>query len=142
MKYDACIDKISDWVKLNIEINSQNHEEILEIIDSSIPNGWGSLPALMMGYMEDVGLVLVTKLAIEKGLLRMSCVARGYHMEQTFDVLAHHAAMKSSVTCLVCGNRGYRRTTLEGWPSLCTMHHVQYVNFLDEVNNGNTEEDL
>jgi hypothetical protein len=136
MKYDSGIEKISEWIQLNEEINGD-----LMLLDEFVPSGWLNLTTILSMYTVDTDAI-INLVKIEKGLLRLLGNGSSIVQQDTFNVLSQHTAVKSSVTCMVCGKRGYRRKTLEGWPSLCTKHHVQYVNFLDEVNHGTTEEDL
>lgn len=135
MEFDEGIDKITTWVKLNSIIKSQEWEEMGDEIDALMPYGWNGLQEVLLDYCNDVGLIHIVKVSVEKGLLRFVSVARGAHHERTFNILAHHVAVKSSLKCMICGKRGYRRKLSEGWPSLCTTHHVQYVNYLDELEN-------
>lgn len=132
MQYDKGVQYISEWTQLAIPVFESNYVTLL-------PIGFLDLVYFINYYVNNIephiGL-MINKVSIEKGLLRLHQFGGNADQQEIFKILAQHVAVKSSLTCMVCGKRGHRRKVLEGWPSLCTTHHVQYVNYLDETNHG------
>jgi hypothetical protein len=150
MQYDKGIDKISSWV--NFKITGPDLGFYSDVIfDPNFPKGFESLVILpndLLMLIRDAEFpsekehpdLRLTYVAVEKGLFRIKIETKNVELTEVFKILVQHVAVKSSLTCLVCGKRGYRKKVLEGWPSLCTTHHVQYVNYLDEVESNGKDE--
>jgi hypothetical protein len=134
MEFDEGIDKISEWVTLDREFV---REDFPINIEEVFPIGWKKFArvietASFLTY-DLPQLKHHVHVKIEKGLLRISSALRSENYQEVFNRVSNSVARDTSLVCMVCGKRGHRRKEEVGWPSLCTTHYVQYVNYLDTI---------
>lgn len=128
MEFDAGIDKVREWVTLDREVR---------YVEENLPTGWKDFSRILetIIFLTHDSPRCDTKvhIKIDKGLLRVSATLESESYQEVFNRVANSVARDSSLVCMVCGKRGHRRKEEVGWPSLCTTHYVQYVNYLDTI---------
>lgn len=95
-----------------------------------IPSGWYQL-ARMCLRLTDLMENSIVEVGIRKGLLVVKFKGATELDSNISELFRNAIAKESSVTCMICGNRGFRRKAEAHTPTLCGPHYVEYVNFLD-----------
>lgn len=103
-------------------------------IHKVVPEGWQELVDQAFGLIDLMPDSQITRISAEKGLLRIVGECKLEQNQVIFDKFAQALARDSATMCMKCGKRGFRRKEEEGWPALCGVHYVEYVNFLDSYN--------
>lgn len=106
------------------------------VIGEVVPDGWIDLVWQAKRLITLMPESFMQKIAVDKGLLRIIGDCKLEMDQVIFDKFAQSLARDSSTMCMECGKRGFRRKEEDGWPSLCGVHYVEYVNFLDSKNRG------
>src|SRR5574338_1083407 len=124
---------IRPYLTLDVDLLKYPLTSFLDVL----PPGWRNHPWSEM--ILEMGCVLhpfsVDRVWVEKGLLRFhghSEMPHNRHHNKLFDCVAQQIAKASSMVCMVCGDKGFRKKTEIGWPCLCEPHYIEYVNFLDQ----------
>lgn len=99
----------------------------LAISDLNLLPGWNELIDEMF-TLADWTNTRIIKIWIDKGVLRFKGDGGRIKM---FSRHVNVIAQDSTLTCVVCGQRGNRRKQEDGWPVLCPMHYIQYANEFD-----------
>lgn len=117
-------------------INCLDNERVgligLQEAQHFFPKGWHVFLDDIWHLADLIGNVRVTRIGIDKGLLRVTVETPGDIEASLFKRVTQSVARESSLKCMECGKRGFRRKIEQGWPSLCGVHYVEYVNFLDQ----------
>lgn len=106
-----------------------------DILEKTLP-GWHRLVHELWYLLDRLDSVIVTRVWVDKGLLRIEGGSTRLIENSLFERVAQSIAKDSALTCLVCGQRGYRRKMETGWPCLCREHYIEYVNDDEEGSNG------
>jgi len=100
--------------------------------ENIIPDGWKEFFTLVTHLISRLPSSKLTKVAIEKGLLRVSAECFTPLDQLIFDRFSQSIALGTSMKCMVCGKYGYRRKSEDFSPCLCNTHYVEYANWLDD----------
>lgn len=96
--------------------------DFLNTLDLSIDNDAGPL--------KDSPYIYVQTVEVSRGMLRLVAEHPNVVMQEILDKLAWAIERDSARVCEVCGEKGFRRKSLEGKPNRCQPHYVELLNDL------------
>jgi hypothetical protein len=97
----------------------------------ALPEGWRPLAKLGVRLTELMDNRIV-EIGIRAGLLVVKFKGNNELDNQICELFRNAIAQKSSVTCMICSKRGFRRKREALVPTLCGPHYVEYINYLDD----------
>lgn len=106
---------------------SSTTDDVVKIL----PDGWKNLLGPVFLITQNLDDVFLSIVKVEKGLLRAYAGGRD-DLIDLVERVSQSVARESAVICMVCGHRGVRRKHEPYSPSLCEMHYIQYINWLDK----------
>lgn len=101
----------------------------LDFVEEQLPPGWKKFMEYIFHLTNRVPSCSVSYIGVERGLLRIRAVSPVQFDEVVFNWAAEYLAKQSASVCIICGEKGIRRKHEEGWPCLCSVHQIQWVNF-------------
>lgn len=99
-----------------------SYYDFLDILDLSIDN--------TAGILSDDPYIQVTIIEVSRGMLYIVAKHPNAVMQEILDKLAWAIERDSALVCEVCGEKGFRRKSLEGAPNRCQPHYVELLNRL------------
>jgi hypothetical protein len=96
-----------------------------------IPEGWHSLVKMAV-RLTDLMDNCIVEIGIRQGLFVVKFKGTNELDNEICELFRNAVAQKSSVTCMICSKRGFRRKREALVPTLCGPHYVEYINYLDD----------
>ncbi len=96
--------------------------DFLNTLDLSIDNDASAL--------KNTPYIYVQAVEVSRGMLRLVAEHPNAVMQDILDKLAWAIERDSAKVCEVCGEKGFRRKTLEGSPNRCQPHYIELLNRL------------
>lgn len=104
-------------------------------IKENVPPGWLDIA---IPFHSTINMLKgkVIRMSVQKGLLRAEIEPpQSPELAIISKWLRNSLARESALTCMITGNRGYRRKDYNGWPCLSTPILIEYANELTEERN-------
>lgn len=125
------IDPEIEELEKYLTVHHANISYIWEVHDE-LPWGWRELIRPIQIMEQLCGHQGWSAVTIMNGVLKIKYTVNHADNQKLFDLVVKGIAIESTKTCMVCGEKGARRKTEQYFPTLCTPHYVQYVNFVAE----------
>jgi hypothetical protein len=110
-----------------------------EVALEQVGEGWSGLVNSYYGFLDVLSCALdadrkpdieVQTVEVSRGMLRIVAEHPNAVMQDILDKLAWAIERDSAKVCEVCGEKGFRRKTLEGEPNRCQPHYIELLNRL------------
>lgn len=109
-----------------------------------IAEGWHSLVNKYYDYLDIISLAIdsddnfgsdieVEVVEVSRGMLRFVARHNNSTIQEMLDKLAWAIERDSAKVCEVCGEKGFRRKSLEGSPNRCQPHYIELMNELADA---------
>lgn len=99
------------------------------ILGNYFPEGWEKELRPYFNLLQEKYGVVLTGSYIWKGIFVPKFKPPESLIEYQFHkVLVGTVARRSSYVCMICGQRGKRKKEVLGWPCLCKLHYIEYLN--------------
>ena len=111
----------------------------LEIALEQVGEGWSDLVNRYYDFLDvincatealDWSTIEVIEVEVSRGMLRIVAKHPDATLQEILDKLAWALERDSAKICEVCGEKGFRRKSLEGSPNRCQSHYIELLNRL------------
>lgn len=108
---------------------------------TEVGGGWAKLVNKYYDFLDIINCALdadrkpdieVQVVEVSRGMLRIVATHEHSTVQEMLDKLAWAIERDSAKVCEVCGEKGFRRKTLEGSPNRCSPHYIELINELAE----------
>jgi hypothetical protein len=107
-------------------------------VECMVPPGWQKFWDIVE-YLATLITVDLKSVKIAQGLFRIDGTCEDEIGQTLFNRVVQSIARDSATSCMVCGNRGFRRKSEALKPALCGTHYVDYLNFLADNDEESSE---
>ncbi len=108
-----------------------------EIALDQVGDGWSDLVCRYYDFISILNCatgvdseIEVEVVEVSRGMLRIVATNDNPVIQEMLDKLAWALERDSAKFCEVCGEKGFRRKTLEGKPNRCQLHYIELLNRL------------
>lgn len=108
-----------------------------EIALDQVGDGWSDLVCRYYDFLSILSPatgvdseIEVEVVEVNRGMLRIVATNDNPVIQEMLDKLAWAIERDSALVCEVCGEKGFRRKSLEGTPNRCQPHYVELLNRL------------
>lgn len=109
-----------------------------------VGEGWSELINKYYDYLDIISLAIdsddkfgsdieVEVVEVSRGMLRFVARHNNLTIQEMLDKLAWAIERDSAKVCEVCGEKGFRRKSLEGSPNRCHPHYIELMNELADA---------
>lgn len=109
-----------------------------------ISEGWSELVNRYYDYLDIISIAIdaddnlapdieVEVVEVSRGMLRFVARHNNSTIQEMLDKLAWAIERDSAKVCEVCGEKGFRRKSLEGSPNRCQLHYIELMNELADA---------
>ncbi len=111
----------------------------LEIALEQVGEGWSDLVNRYYDFLDVINCacnadrkpdVVVTVVEVSRGMLRIVATHSNVLVDEMLHKLSWAIERDSAKFCEVCGEKGFRRKSLEGSPNRCQPHYIELLNRL------------
>jgi hypothetical protein len=118
----SCRDSALDEIEEGWHILVNKYYDYLDIISMAIDSDNTLAPDIEVEVVE-----------VSRGMLRFVAHHNNSTIQEMLDKLAWAIERDSAKVCEVCGEKGFRRKSLEGSPNRCQPHYIELMNELADA---------